>query len=88
MKIPNNHCVVQQRLIGIKRKIERNEKCHQALLEINMFKEELTIRETAVQKLSVELKEAAVQLEGLSQNEALLKGQRGMREVSKISGVR
>ncbi|XP_059929291.1 golgin subfamily A member 4 isoform X2 [Gadus macrocephalus] len=47
----------------------------QAVLEINKFKEELVIRETTVQKLQVELKEAAGKLEGLSQSEALLKGQ-------------
>ncbi|KAG7275650.1 hypothetical protein CRUP_009616 [Coryphaenoides rupestris] len=48
----------------------------QALQEINTLKEELAIRETTVQKLQVELKEAAVKLEGLSQSEALLKEQR------------
>ncbi|KAJ3610881.1 hypothetical protein NHX12_022971 [Muraenolepis orangiensis] len=47
----------------------------QALHEINQFKEELAIRETTVQKLQVELKEAAVRLDGLSQSEALLKEQ-------------
>ncbi|CAL8300010.1 unnamed protein product [Merluccius merluccius] len=47
----------------------------QALCEINKFKEELAIRETTVQKLQVELKEAAVKLDGLSQSEALLKEQ-------------
>ncbi|CAL8257679.1 unnamed protein product [Lota lota] len=52
----------------------RVEKDH-ALLEINKFKEELAIRETTVQKLQMELKEAAAKLEGLSQSEALLKEQ-------------
>ncbi|XP_056147787.1 golgin subfamily A member 4 isoform X2 [Lampris incognitus] len=51
------------------------EESERALHELKDLKEELVIRETTVQKLQAELKEAAVKLESLSQGELLLKEQ-------------
>uniref|UniRef100_A0A6Q2XR58 GRIP domain-containing protein n=1 Tax=Esox lucius TaxID=8010 RepID=A0A6Q2XR58_ESOLU len=47
----------------------------QVLQEVNDLKEELVMRQTTVQKLQAELKEAAVKLESLSQTEAMFKEQ-------------
>ncbi|KAJ7984957.1 hypothetical protein DPEC_G00360130 [Dallia pectoralis] len=47
----------------------------QVLQEMNDLKEELVMRQTTVQKLQAELKEAAVKLESLSQTEAMFKEQ-------------
>ncbi|XP_037534254.1 golgin subfamily A member 4 [Nematolebias whitei] len=58
--------------LQLSRSREENER---ASRELKAVKEDLAIRDTTVQKLQEELKEAAVKLENLSQGEALLKEQ-------------
>ncbi|XP_029926773.1 golgin subfamily A member 4 isoform X1 [Myripristis murdjan] len=65
-----------QELEEISQQLSRSrEESDKVLHEIKDLKEELAIRETTVQKLQAELREAAVKLESLSQGEVLLKEQ-------------
>ncbi|CDQ73314.1 unnamed protein product [Oncorhynchus mykiss] len=51
------------------------EEKEQVVQEVKNMKEELVMRQTTVQKLQAELKEAAVKMESLSQSEAMFKEQ-------------
>eukprot|EP00063_Salmo_salar_P060652 XP_014035487.1 PREDICTED: golgin subfamily A member 4 isoform X3 [Salmo salar] len=51
------------------------EEKEQVVQEVKNLKEELVMRQTTVQKLQAELKEAAVKMESLSQSEAMFKEQ-------------